>query len=528
MMGRRKGPMTIPSAARLLHAARWMPALAWGFFAAPALAAPPSTAPFEAGGPAGFFVFTGAASSVSTAVQVVAQGTPLARPGQVGDNSVLAVNFTVGDFGGFGVDFSAAGSTGPQDWSGTDGFAFWFHGSASGLVYQAEIFDNRSDPATDTAERFDFNFADDTSGWRYVRIPFSAFRRATDFQPPGAPNDGLTLTEMWGWALVLPVGTGAPAVDDVGPIDHVIDAFESGLPAGTDPHGVPLGFFTFQGASSTAALATTATPPAILPAVGTPNTVLQVDMDVTSFAGFVHNFSDAALTAWTPQDWIRYEGFAFWLYGTGSGATLFVDILDNRNPGSTRDDAERWTVAFPDDSTGWRQLRFPFASFTRKDIGNGAPNDGLTLTAVHGWAFGALGTGGPRRYFIDQVTLFGAAGVPPLTVAFAAGSFGVGEGATASVGVRLSRALGDDDPEQVSVDYAVLPGTATPERDYIPVAAGTLTFSQGDPTEQAFTVATLQDLKHEGGETVIVLLTGASGVELGFVRQAVLNIADDD
>lgn len=520
--------MKIATAASLLRAARSMPPLVFGLAAASALAAPPSTATFEGGAPAGFFVFNGGASSVSTAVQVVPEGAPLARPGQVGANGVLAATFTVGDFGGFGVDFSAPGSTGPQDWSGTDGFAFWFHGAASGLVYQAEIFDNRSDPTTDTAERFDFNFTDATSGWRYVRIPFSSFQRATDFQPPGAPDDGLTLKEMWGWALILPVGTASLAVDDVGAIDHVIDAFETGLPTGTDPHGVPLGFFTFQGASSSVALATTTTPPAILPAVGTPNTVLQADLDVTSFAGFVHNFSDAPPTTWTPQDWIRYEGFAFWLYGTGSGATLFVDILDNRNPGSTQDDAERWTVAFPDDSTGWRQLRFPFASFTRKDIGNGAPNDGLTLTEVHGWAFGALNTGGPRRYFLDQVTLFGAAGVPPLTVAFTAGSFGVTEGGAASVAVRLSRPLGDEDPAQVSVDYAVLPGTATPERDYVPIAGGTLTFSSGGPTEQAFTVATLQDLKHEGGETVILRLTGASGVELGFVTQAVLNIADDD
>ena len=74
-----------------------------------------------------------------------------------------------------------------------------------------------------------------------------------------------------------------------------------------------------------------------------------------------------------------------------------------------------------------------------------------------------------------SVSTDGRAG--PLTVGFAAGSFGVGEGGTASVGVRLSRALGDDDPEQVSVDYAVLPGTVTPERVYIPVVGGTLTFS---------------------------------------------------
>jgi beta-glucanase (GH16 family) len=518
---------TTIATSRLIHARRRLAmALAFALTTSIAFAAGPTTATFEGGPPAGFFVFNGGASSVSATVQTMSTGAP-PRPGQVGDNSVLLVSFNVGDFGGVGVDFAATGSTGPQDWSGTDGFGFWFHGAATGLVYQAEIFDNRSNPSADTAERFDFNFPDDVSGWRYVRIPFSAFRRATDFQPAGAPDDGLTLTEMWGWALVLPVGSAAPSVDDVGPIDHVIDAFETGLPSGADPNGVPLGFFTFQGASSSAALATTNAPPAILPAVGTPNTVLQVDLNVTSFAGFVHNFSDPAVTAWTPQDWTHYEGFAFWLHGTGSGTTLFIDILDNRNAGSTRDDAERFTVTLVDDFTGWRNFRFPFTSFVRKDIGNGAPNDGLTLTAVHGWAFGALGTGGPRRYFIDQVTLFGAAGVRPLTVGFAAGSFGVTEGGAATIGVRLNRALGDDDPDQVSVDYTIVEGTATPNLDYVP-ASGTLIFMRGGAQEETFTVSTLQDQKHEGNETVILRLTASSGADLGFAVQAVLNINDAD
>jgi hypothetical protein len=307
--------MGIAAFRRLIHSASRVLVLVVAVVAVPALAAGPTTATFEGGTPAGFFVFNGGGSTVTTTVQTVGDAAPLARPGQVGDNGVLLVTFNVVDFGGFGVDFAASGSTGPQDWSGTDGFGFWFHGAATGLVYQAEIFDNRSNPASDTAERFDFNFTDNVSGWRYVRIPFSAFQRATDFQPAGAPNDGLTLTEMWGWALVLPIGSATPAVDDVGPLDHVIDAFETGLPAGTDPNGVPLGFFTFQGASSTAALTTTTTPPAILPAVGAPNTVLQVDLDVTSFAGFVHNFSDTPPTTWTPQDWTHYEGFAFWLLG---------------------------------------------------------------------------------------------------------------------------------------------------------------------------------------------------------------------
>ena len=322
-----------------VHARLWPATVAWLAFAVPASAAAPTTATFEGGAPAGFYVFNGGASSVTTSTVVVSDVDPLARPGQVGPNTVLTTQFTVGDFGGLGVDFAAAGSTGPQDWSGTDGFAFWFHGSNSGLLYQAEILDNRSNPSADTAERFDYDFADNFVGWRHIRIPFSSFERATDFQPAGAPNDGLTLTEMWGWAVVLPASPTPRtfSIDDVGPMDHVVDDFEAGLPTGMDPNGVSIGFFTFQGASSSAAIATAATPPApVLSAVGEPNTVLQLDFDVTSFAGVIHNFQDPALTNWVSQDWSRYEGFALWVHGTGSGTDLFVDVIENRNPGSTR------------------------------------------------------------------------------------------------------------------------------------------------------------------------------------------------
>ena len=88
---------------------------------------------------------------------------------------------------------------------------------------------------------------------------------------------------------------------------------------------------------------------------------------------------------------------------SGTGTTMFIDILDNRNPGSTTDDAERWTVGFIDDFTGWQLLEFPFASFTRKEIGNGAPNDGLGLFEMHGYAIGTLSTGGPQTYYFDEV-----------------------------------------------------------------------------------------------------------------------------
>ena len=84
----------------------------------------------------------------------MADSDPLARPGQVGDNTVLEATFdATSGFAGFGQDFSA--TTGPQDWINFTSVSFWMYGTGSGNTYQFEIFDNRSDPATDTAERFD-------------------------------------------------------------------------------------------------------------------------------------------------------------------------------------------------------------------------------------------------------------------------------------------------------------------------------------------------------------------------------------
>src|SRR5262245_28683202 len=118
------------------HARRWLATAATLLSsAAPVAAASPTTATFEGGAPAGFFVFNGGGSAVMTSTTVVNDTDALARPGQVGPNTVLSVQFTVNDFGGLGVDFAASGSTGPQDWRGTDGFAFWFHGANSGLLY---------------------------------------------------------------------------------------------------------------------------------------------------------------------------------------------------------------------------------------------------------------------------------------------------------------------------------------------------------------------------------------------------------
>ncbi|GGJ48822.1 carbohydrate binding domain-containing protein [Deinococcus roseus] len=136
--------------------------------------------------------------------------------GQGADNHVLVTPVDIKQWGGFTHDFSLAvnGSKGSVDLSAYSGLRFWFKGSGSGKNIQFELLDNRGkDQNTDTAERFFYRFPDDSSDWKQVVVPFSELQRRTDFQPAGAPSDGLTLKEVWGYALNLPQGATTYAFD---------------------------------------------------------------------------------------------------------------------------------------------------------------------------------------------------------------------------------------------------------------------------------------------------------------------------
>ncbi|MBX0329808.1 family 16 glycosylhydrolase [Oscillochloris sp. ZM17-4] len=288
----------------------------------------------------------------------------------------------------------------------------------------------------------------------------------------------------------------------------LVDDFESGLPAGADADGNPLGFNTFQdpNPATSISITTTTTPPVASPGAG--STVLKMDMSVVSYAGFTHSFESAALDQWVTQDWSAYAGLSFWLYGNNSGTTLFVDVLDNRNPGSVKDDAERWSADVIDNFSGWKLIELPFDGMHRKEIGNGAPNDGFGLDQVHGWALGAVTTtAGPQTYYVDDAALYGVAPVRPLTVGFTAIRYPITEGGVATVTAKLSKA--SDVP--VTVDYASVAGlgTAVPNRDFTPVA-GTLTFAPG-VTQQSFTVTTFDDAKYQGEHGLQVELSNPTG-----------------
>ncbi len=322
--------------------------------------------------------------------------------------------------------------------------------------------------------------------------------------------------------LFASMGLVGPAAPVVAAAPLIVDDFESPLRSGVEGT-VAIGFNTFQDPNSSVAIAISATPPAPLPGAGTPNSVLQVNLNVVSFAGFAHGFENATANQWVSQDWSAYEGFSFWIYGNNSGTTMFVDVLDNRNPGSTTDDAERWSVDVIDNFSGWKEVQLPFASMHRKEIGNGAPNDGFGLTEVHGWAFGTITTPSAQTYYIDNASVYGVAPIRPLTVGFSAINYKVTEGSTATVTAKLSKPSSDP----VTVQYRTTIGPAIANRDYTPVS-GTLTFPP-NVTLQSFSVNTIDNGKYQGERGVQVELSSPTGgAALGLPPVARVSILDNE
>src|SRR5215213_9211030 len=162
-----------------------------------------------------------------------------------------------------------------------------------------------------------------------------------------ASRRALPIFVVFAISLLCGFGLIAPAAPVQAADPIIVDDFETPLRSG-HAGTIAIGFLTFNDPSSSVAISTSA-PPAPVPGVGDPNSVLKLDLNVISYAGVTHGFENAAADQWVSQDWSAYEGISFWLYGTNSGTDLFVDVIDNRNsPALTTDDAERWSVGFKD------------------------------------------------------------------------------------------------------------------------------------------------------------------------------------
>lgn len=124
----------------------------------------------------------------------------------------MRVDYSIASWGGINANHVSA----PEDWSTHQGLEFWLSGTGSGNIIRLEILDNRGPGSTsDTSERWEYRIRDDFSGWRQFSVPWSSFTRRTDWQPAGAPNDGFTLTDVWGYNFSPLSGTGSFRLDQV-------------------------------------------------------------------------------------------------------------------------------------------------------------------------------------------------------------------------------------------------------------------------------------------------------------------------
>ena len=473
-------------------------------------------------------------------------------PPVLGDSFSLETGWGSGGVVGF---YGGFGRTNPIDLAGTEYFNFWINPDAD-QDYTLEINlqeDDNGDNAISQPDDDEFQYncvisptgpcAVSGGGWQYVSIPLTNFfddgsflwggNGVLDAVPASSGGNGQLINIVV--AVIGNTGSDATFRTDYWNFSAtVVDDFENGLPFGTDADGMGIGFVTWGDtwAGTTVSLANPVisdTDPMAIPGQTGDNNLLQVNLNVNGWGGLTHAFENETVDTWVPQDWSAYKGVSFWLYGNNSDVGLFFEINENRNPGSSVNDAEIWTYPFTDDFEGWRLFTIPFDAFTRKEIGNGAPNDGLTLEEIHGWAFGALPTNGDTVYYLDNVGLYGVAEVPALAVTYSVNEYETLEGTEAVITVKLTRELGaaDGDPAQVSIDYSMEPGTAIVDRDFTSVS-GTLTFTQGGPTGQTFAVPTFDNPKYDGDKTAILRLSNPVGVELGYVTQAVLVIVDDD
>ncbi|GAA3818376.1 hypothetical protein GCM10022403_059720 [Streptomyces coacervatus] len=134
------------------------------------------------------------------------------RPDAPEGAKVLTGTYDISGYGGFTHDFAA--NEPAHDWSAHKGIRFWWDGQNTGRKTAFEIKDGGANG--EASELWTTSFTDDWTGWKQVEIPFTDFAYRTDYQPVGGIDHVLGLTQMWGYAVTLPVGVKSQfAMDDV-------------------------------------------------------------------------------------------------------------------------------------------------------------------------------------------------------------------------------------------------------------------------------------------------------------------------
>ena len=297
-------------------------------------------------GDPGIFTFHGDDAS-NPPIKVVAATD---KPGAAADNHAVDVPYTITSYGGFSDDLAA-----PQDWSSYGGFSFWYKGIGSGQKVEYEIKDGGTDG--EHSELWQGFFTDSSSDWVHVQTPFSTLVRRSDYQPSGAPNDGLNLTSMWGFAINLPANaTGHLVFDDFAVYGHPTPTYAAVKstylidPGQTASVGVHLGLkdgvaltdpvtvhYVVGGAGSTAVAGTDFTAASgdlTFPAGSTNATVQSVPVATTDSSGaataktilIALSSDDADLTGAQPSAVINAHGYPY-LDATKTVAVRVADLM---------------------------------------------------------------------------------------------------------------------------------------------------------------------------------------------------------
>ncbi|MDX6426590.1 MAG: beta-glucosidase [Gaiellaceae bacterium] len=173
-----------------------------------------------------------------------------------------------------------------------------------------------------------------------------------------------------------------------------IDDFEGAVPFSSGNPGI----FTFSSnPASPPTLTQVAAPDR--PAAAAGNHALQVQYTVDGWGGFSHDLA-------APQDWSGYDGFSFWVKGTGSGQTVEFEVKDG---GPDAENGELWQSFFVDDTNGWKKVQVAFANMKKRTDyqPGGAPTDGtLNLTRMWGYAVNLPGGGATNTLQFDDVQVY--------------------------------------------------------------------------------------------------------------------------
>ncbi|MGW1556757.1 glycoside hydrolase family 3 protein [Streptomyces sp. NPDC002144] len=213
---------------------------------------------------------------------------------------VLAGTYDISGYGGFTHDYAADAPA--HDWSAHKGIRFWWDGQDNGKKIAFEIKDGGADG--EASELWTTSFTDDFTGWKQIEIPFTDFVYRTDYQPVGGIDHVLGLTQMWGYALTLPVGVkGEFAMDDVELYGRADQSLRASVTTDSAVHPVR------EGGTATVkvTLATTGSAP--------------VDDPVT-----VHYETAATGTATPGKDYTPVSGTLTFPAGTASGATRTITV----------------------------------------------------------------------------------------------------------------------------------------------------------------------------------------------------------